>query len=92
MHLRNLCPPNMCNSTRLVIKELTYTDLSISCKRLQFPLKISFALTINISQGQTIFIVGIELRRVDFSTPMYVAVLLPPTNTTANVVDREALR
>ncbi|XP_060873906.1 ATP-dependent DNA helicase pif1-like [Metopolophium dirhodum] len=36
------------------------TDLSIPFKRVQFPVKISFALTINKSQGQTFELVGID--------------------------------
>lgn len=130
MLLRNLSPPNMCNGTRLLIKELRDnvivatiitgpaagqlahipripmipTDLPISFKRLQFPVKISFALTINKSQGQTFSIVGIDLRKECFSHGrLYVAlfrvgspenqyVLLSLTNTTANIVYSEALR
>lgn len=130
MLLRNLCPPSMCNGTRLLVKELREnvivatiitgaaagqlahipripmipTDLPISFKRLQFPLKTSFALTINKSQGQTFSMVGIDLRKECFSHgQLYVAlsrvgspenqyILLPSTNTTANVVYSEALR
>lgn len=130
MLLRNLCPPSMCNGTRLLVKELREnvivatiitgaaagqlahipripmipTDLPISFKRLQFPLKTSFALTINKSQGQTFTMVGIDLRKECFSHgQLYVAlsrvgspenqyILLPSTNTTANVVYSEALR
>ena len=92
MLLKNLSPPNMCNGTRLLIKELRDnvniatiitgpaagqlahipripmipTDLPISFKRLQFPIKISFALTINKSQGQTFSMVGIDLRKECF--------------------------
>lgn len=80
------------------------TDLPICFKRLQFPVKISFALTVNKSQGQTFSMVGIDLRKECFSHgQLYVAlsrvgspenqyVLLPPTNTTANIVYSEALR
>lgn len=130
MLLRNLSPPNMCNGTRLLIKELRAnvivatiitgpaagqlahipripmipTDLPISFKRLQFPVKVSFALTINKSQGQTFSMVGIDLRKECFSHgQLYVAlsrvgspenqyVLMPSTNTTANIVYSEALR
>lgn len=43
------------------------TDLSISFKRLQFPVKISFALTINKSQGSTFSTVDIDIRKECFS-------------------------
>lgn len=80
------------------------TDLPISFKRLQFPVKISFALTINKSQGQTFSTVGIDLRKECFShgqlyvglsrvgSPENQYILLPQTNCTANVVYSEALR
>lgn len=100
MLLRNLSPPNMCNGTRLLIKELRDnliiatiitgptagqlahipripmipTDLPMSFKRLQFPVKVSFALIINKSQGQTFSIFGIDLREECFShSQLYVA-------------------
>lgn len=130
MLLRNLNPPNMCNGTRLLIKELKDnlivakiitgpaagelahipripmipTDLPIPFKRLQFPVKISFALTINKSQGQTFKLVGIDLRKECFTHgQLYVAlsrvgapdhqyILLPENNLTSNVVYREALQ
>ncbi|GBP36903.1 hypothetical protein EVAR_23205_1 [Eumeta japonica] len=43
------------------------TDLPIPFKRLQFPVKTSFALTINKSQGQTFELVGIDLRKKCFT-------------------------
>ena len=43
------------------------TDLPFQCKRLQFPLKVSFAITINKAQGQTFQYVGINLRCDCFS-------------------------
>ncbi|KAJ8888509.1 hypothetical protein PR048_008000 [Dryococelus australis] len=93
MLLRNISPPNMCNGTRLLIKDLKEnlvvatiltgraagqlanipritmipTDLPISFKRLQFPVKTSFAITINKSQGQTFSLVGIDIRKECFS-------------------------
>lgn len=129
MLLRNLSPPNMCNGTRLLIKDLKDnlivatiitgpaagqlanipripmipTDLPISFKRLQFPVKTSFAMTINKSQGQTFSLVGIDLRKECFShgqlyvglsrvgTPENQFILLPKSNSTSNIVYREAL-
>ncbi|KAJ8883530.1 hypothetical protein PR048_015374 [Dryococelus australis] len=93
MLLRNISHPNMCNGTRLLIKDLKEnlivatiltgpavgqlanipripmipTDLPIPFKRLQFPVKTSFAITINKSQGQTFSLVGIDLRKECFS-------------------------
>lgn len=43
------------------------TDLPFPFKRLQFPVKLSFAITINKSQGQTYKYVGIDLRQECFS-------------------------
>ncbi|XP_008184419.1 uncharacterized protein LOC103309803 [Acyrthosiphon pisum] len=43
------------------------TDLPIPFKRVQFPVKISFALTIYKSQGQTFELVGIDLRKKCFT-------------------------
>jgi ATP-dependent DNA helicase PIF1 len=43
------------------------SDLPFSFKRLQFPVKVSFAITINKAQGQTFKYVGIDLRTECFS-------------------------
>lgn len=43
------------------------TDLLIPFKRLQCPVKISFALTVNKFQGQTFSLVRINLRKLYFS-------------------------
>ncbi|XP_045454816.1 uncharacterized protein LOC123664266 [Melitaea cinxia] len=79
------------------------TDLPIPFKRLQFPVKTSFALTINKSQGQTFELVGIDLRKKCFTHgQLYVGlsrvgapenqfILLPQNKTTSNIVYREAL-
>lgn len=79
------------------------TDLPIPFKRLQFPVKTSFALTINKSQGQTFELVGIDLRKECFTHgQLYVGlsrvgapenqfILLPQNKTTSNIVYREAL-
>ncbi|XP_057299243.1 ATP-dependent DNA helicase PIF6-like [Hydractinia symbiolongicarpus] len=50
------------------------TNLPFQIKRTQFPLRLSYALTINKSQGQTFEKVGIFLRRPCFSHgQLYVA-------------------
>ncbi|CAB3233342.1 unnamed protein product [Arctia plantaginis] len=49
-------------------------DLPFNFKRIQFPVKLSFAVTINKSQGQTFKHVGIDLRQDCFSHgQLYVA-------------------
>ena len=75
----------------------------ISFKRLQFPLRISFAFTINKSQGQTLKTVGLYLdesvfahgqlyvgcSRVGTSGGLYI---YAPNNSTRNVVLRQAIQ
>lgn len=128
--LRNLSPPNLCNGTRLQIKNLREhlieatiltgpatremahilqvpmipTELPFSFQRLQFPVKVAFALTINKSQGQTFKTVGIDLRQECFTHgQLYVGlsrtgsaenqfILLPQGNKTTNIVYTEVLR
>lgn len=73
------------------------TDLSFEFRRLQFPIKIAFAITINKSQGQTLDTVGIILVNPCFSHgQLYVACsrtgnpnnlyIFAPNNKTKNVV------
>lgn len=78
-------------------------DLPFNFKRIQFPIKLSYAVTINKSQGQTFKHVGIDLRQDCFSHgQLYVAlsrsgcgenqyILLPQDNKTKNVVYAEVL-
>ncbi|XP_071582310.1 ATP-dependent DNA helicase PIF6-like [Temnothorax nylanderi] len=42
------------------------TDLPFVFKRLQFPVRMCFAMTINKSQGQTFKVVGVDLRNEVF--------------------------
>ncbi|KAF0767637.1 ATP-dependent DNA helicase RRM3-like, partial [Aphis craccivora] len=71
-------------------------------KRLQFPIKVSFAMTINKSQGQSLKIAGIDLSDDCFTHgQFYVAcsrvssptslVILAPNRRTTNVVYKEVL-
>ena len=43
------------------------SDSSIPFKRLQFPIRLAFAMTINKSQGQTMTICGLDLENPCFS-------------------------
>jgi len=79
------------------------SDSPFDYKRLQFPVKVSFAITINKGQGQTIIYVGLNLREDCFSHgQLYVGVtrtgnpdnqivLIPQGNKTKNIVYTEVL-
>lgn len=73
------------------------SDLSIEFKRLQFPIRLAFAITINKAQGQSLKTVGINLEKPCFSHgQLYVAcsrvgnpknlVIYNPNISTKNVV------
>lgn len=73
------------------------TDLSIDFKRLQFPVKLAFAITINKAQGQSLQYAGIHLEENCFSHgQLYVACsrvgdpeklyIYAPNNKTKNIV------
>ncbi|XP_029639667.1 uncharacterized protein LOC115214776 [Octopus sinensis] len=56
------------NDTVFILKiPLKPTDCSYPMQRLQFPLKFSFAMTINKTQGQSLKVVGLDLRTSCFS-------------------------
>uniref|UniRef100_A0A0L8IG02 DNA helicase Pif1-like 2B domain-containing protein n=1 Tax=Octopus bimaculoides TaxID=37653 RepID=A0A0L8IG02_OCTBM len=68
MLLRNIDPSKICNDTRLIIKiPLIPLDIPFQYKRLQFPLKLSFAMSINKAQGQSLNVVGMNLAEPVFS-------------------------
>ncbi|XP_067950490.1 ATP-dependent DNA helicase PIF1-like [Watersipora subatra] len=79
------------------------TNVPFQFKRIQFPVKLSFALTINKSQGQTLKTVGIHLLTPCFSHgQLYVALsrvgsekglyILSPFGQTKNIVYPQALQ
>jgi PIF1 helicase. len=47
--------------------QLTTSDLPFQFKRVQFPSKLSFAVTINKAQGQTLQVAGVHLEKPCFS-------------------------
>ncbi|XP_043476307.1 uncharacterized protein LOC122507577 [Leptopilina heterotoma] len=79
------------------------TNYSFEFRRLQFPISLCFAMTINKSQGQTMSTVGIALSESEFFShgEFYVAIsrvgsttsifIYAPTGRTRNVVYKEVL-
>jgi len=81
---------------------LISSDFPVEFKRLQFPVRVAFAMTINKSQGQSIKYCGVDLRSQCFSHgQFYVACsrvgspknlfILAPNGKTNNVVYRQVL-
>jgi hypothetical protein len=96
---------------KVFIPQITTTsgpeDFPFTLQRRQFPLRLAFAMTINKSQGQSLKVVGIDLRSPVFAHgQLYVAlsrctsssriyILFPQDcadTSTINVVYKEALR
>lgn len=78
-------------------------DVPFEFKRLQFPVRLAFGLTINKAQGQSLDVAGVVLEKPCFSHgQLYVACsrvgkpanlfIYAPNNTTKNVVYPAALR
>jgi ATP-dependent DNA helicase PIF1 len=78
------------------------SDYHFQFKRLQFPIKVCFAMTINKAQGQSLKVAGVDLRNDCFSHgQLYVAcsrvsspdslVILLPVGRTKNIVYKEVL-
>ena len=79
------------------------SDLAFTFKRIKFPVKLSFAMSINKAQGQTLKVAGIDLQSPCFSHgQLYVACsrvgtaknlyILAPNGRTANIVYTKALQ
>lgn len=79
------------------------TDLPFDFKRLQFPVRLAFAITINKAQGQSLSVAGLNLKNSCFSHgQLYVACsrvgtpknlyVYTPTEKTQNIVYPLALR
>ena len=78
------------------------TDMPFEFKRLQFPIKLSFAMSINKAQGQTLKVAGLQLQEPCFSHgQLYVGCsrvgsvnnlyVYAPCGRTKNIVYQEAL-
>ncbi|XP_026463605.1 uncharacterized protein LOC113380822 [Ctenocephalides felis] len=79
------------------------TDLPFEFKRIQFPIRLAFAMTINKSQGQSLKVCGLNLEHSCFSHgQLYVACsrvgkpsalfVFAPDNKTKNVVYKKVLQ
>ncbi|XP_003740209.1 ATP-dependent DNA helicase RRM3-like [Galendromus occidentalis] len=126
--LRNINPPQLCNGTRLSVKNLMKNlieatiltgkykgenvllpripmipiDLPFEFKRLQFPIRLAFAMTINKAQGQSLQVCGLDLENSCFSHgQLYVATsrvgkpsdlfVFAPNRMTKNVVHQQVI-
>ena len=79
-------------------------DQAIQFKRLQFPVRLSFAMSINKSQGQSLKVVGLNLQGPCFShgqlyvgcsrvgNPKGLYIYSPKKGLTENIVYHEALQ
>ena len=81
---------------------LITTDIFVQFKRLQFPVRLAFAMTINKAQGQSLKVCGINLENPCFSHgQLYVACsrvgnpknlyIYAPNEITKNIVYQKAL-
>ncbi|XP_053598600.1 uncharacterized protein LOC128668828 [Microplitis demolitor] len=108
MLLRNLNPPKLCNGKHegevvfIPRIPLVPSDYHFNFKRLQFPVRVCYAMTINKAQGQSLKLAGVDLRHDCFSHgQFYVAcsrvsspdnlIILQPEKKTKNIVYKEVL-
>nr|XP_042895116.1 ATP-dependent DNA helicase pif1-like [Parasteatoda tepidariorum] len=79
------------------------SDIPFQFKGFQFPVRLSFAISINKSQGQSLKVVGLDLQKPCFSHgQLYVGCsrvgdeknlyLLSPNGKTKNIVHKEVLQ
>lgn len=79
------------------------TDMPFEFKRIQFPIRLAFAMTINKSQGQSLSVCGLNLENECFSHgQLYVAcsrvgkpsalIVFAPDNKTKNIVYHRVLQ
>jgi len=80
------------------------TDFPFRFRRLQFPIRLAFAMTINTSQGQSLSVTGIDLRDECFShgqfyvamsraeNPKHLYVLADVNNSRKNIVYAQVLK
>uniref|UniRef100_K3ZCL8 ATP-dependent DNA helicase n=1 Tax=Setaria italica TaxID=4555 RepID=K3ZCL8_SETIT len=95
--LRNIDPANgLCNGTRLVVRGFQKNAIDAEImfpfhfKRKQFPVRLSFAMTVNKAQGQTIPNVGIYLPEPVFSHgQLYVALSRATTAKNIKILTAE---
>ena len=78
------------------------TDIEFEFKRLQFPIRLAFAMSINKAQGQSLSVAGINLQEPCFSHgQLYVACsrvgnpqnlfIYAPDGKTKNIVYKKAI-
>ncbi|XP_071036990.1 ATP-dependent DNA helicase PIF6-like [Parasteatoda tepidariorum] len=91
------------NSVLIPRIPIIFSDNPFQFKRLQFPVRLSFAMSINKSQGQSLKVVGLDLQNPCFSHgQLYVGCsrvgdvknldLLAPNGKTKNIVYKEVLQ
>nr|XP_043620138.1 uncharacterized protein LOC122591985 [Erigeron canadensis] len=77
---------------RIPLQPPTDEDCTVPFKRIQFPIRLCFAMTINKAQGQTLDFVGVYLKEPVFShRQLYVALSRARTTEHAKVLIRPPL-
>lgn len=99
---RESCPEGKGKTVFIPRIPLISTNLPFQFKRLQFPVKLAYSITINKAQGQTLRYCGINLSESSFSHgQLYVACsrvgssknlyIYSPDNKTTNIVYKQVL-